>query len=111
MSYYYSSAIYRKRNEIQWLYLTSKLPRKKFELTVLSAVFWEVIFGFFYTVPLFIIGFIITSKFFVSVDLFLILSVVLSYYTVTLIMIYILWVFMIRNRDYDTIKESGVIKT
>jgi len=106
MSFFNYSRIYRKRNKIVYLYLASKLSRNKFELTVLSTVFRQVIFGFACSVPIFTLGLVIYSKYFITAELLLILYLVLSYYIAELLIIYILWAFLIKNKDYDTIKQS-----
>jgi len=109
ISFLHYSRIYRKRNKIEYLYLASKLSRNKFELTVLSTMFRQVIIGFACSVPIFTLGIVIYSKYFVAAELLLISSLVLSYYIAELIIIYALWTFMIKNRDYDTIKQSRVM--
>ncbi|OGE83987.1 MAG: hypothetical protein A2Y39_07115 [Candidatus Delongbacteria bacterium GWF2_40_14] len=103
------SRIYRKRNKIEHLYLVSKLSRNKFELTVLSTVFRQVIIGFACSVPIFTLGLVIYSKYFVTAELLLISSLILSYYIAELLIIFILWTFMIKGRDFDTIKQARVM--
>jgi len=109
LSFLNYSRIYRKRNKIEYLYLASKLSRNKFELTLLSTVVRQVIFGFACSVPIFALGLVIYSKYFVTAELLLILSLILSYYIAELIIIYTLWTFMIKGRDFDTIKQSRVM--
>jgi len=106
---YNFSKTFRRRDKIESLYIISNLSRSKFEQTILSASYRQYLLGLLGNLPIFFAGLFIFSRYYNITELLKISFVLLISTIAVLPIIYVMWRVILKNKDYDTIKQTRVM--
>lgn len=104
--------IFKKKDEIMFLYQRSNIRRDDFELLILKSAIKVYFIRFFkIVIPIFAVV-IIYNIYFGYADPYFLIKLVLTISVIQLLLIYYFWYTILRNKDYNKIKASKtIIKT
>ena len=102
--------IFKKKDEIMFLYQKSNIRRDDFELLILKTAMKVYIIRMLkIVIPIFAVV-IIYNMYFGYADPYFLIKLILTISAIQLFFIYYFWKTILRNKDYDLLKQSATIR-